>query len=104
MDPNGKEQYRIEGYLTKPEFQAQLQLGLARLAFKAKKWSDAEQAYADVVKHFPKSSVAAQAQYWAGVSEYQRTHDPAILAQTGKILADKYPDTVWAAKGSVWLT
>jgi TolA-binding protein len=79
-------------------------MGLARLAFKAKKWSDAQQAYAAVVEQFAKSSVAAEAQYWTGVSEYQRTHDPAILAQTGKILADKYRGTVWAAKGSVWLT
>jgi 4,5-DOPA dioxygenase extradiol len=34
----------------------------------------------------------------------ERIHDPAILAQTGKILAEKYPGTVWAARGSVWLT
>jgi hypothetical protein len=37
------------------------------------------------------------------VSQYQRTHDPAILTETGKRLAEKYPSSIWTKKGSVWV-
>jgi hypothetical protein len=104
MDSGGVERYRIEGYLPRPEFRAELQLGIGRVAFKLKKWADAEKAFADVVQQFPTSSVAPEAEYWAGVSQYQRTHDHAILASTGKRLAEKYPGSVWTQKGSVWVS
>jgi hypothetical protein len=103
MDSDGVERYRIEGYLPKPEFRAELELGLARLAFKRKNWSDAETKYGEIAEHYPDSAVAPEAQYWTGVSQYQRTHDPAILTQTGKRLAEKYPTSIWTKKGSVWV-
>ncbi len=103
MDSAGAERYRIEGYLPKPEFRAHLELGLARLAFKQKNWMDAEKKYAEVLVHHPKSSVAAEAQYWTGVSQYQRTHDPKILEQTAKSLKEKFAQNIWAQKASVWL-
>jgi outer membrane protein assembly factor BamD (BamD/ComL family) len=104
MDPAGRETYRIEGYLPKPEFRAQLQLGLARVAFSAKKWSDAEKLYGEIIDQFPASSAAPEAVYWKGVSEYQRTHDHTVLTRTGQQLAEKYPGSVWTTKGSVWLS
>ena len=103
MDSGGVERYRIEGYLPKTEFLAELHLGLAREAFKQKNWSDAETKYREVVDRFPNSAAAPEAQYWTGVSQYQRTHDPAILKQTGKQLAEKYPTSIWTRKGSVWV-
>jgi len=104
LDSGGVERYRIEGYLPKSEFRAELQLGLARVAFQQTKWSDAEKAYAAVVQQFPASAVAPEAEYWAGVSQYQRTHDHTILTETGKRLAEKYPDSLWTRKGSVWVS
>lgn len=103
MDPEGVERFRIEGYLPKPEFRAALELGLARLAFKLKKWTEAEREYGHVVERYPDSSVAPEALYWTGVSQYQRTHDPKILTQTGKALSEKYPESIWTRKASVWL-
>jgi TolA-binding protein len=103
MDSGGTERYRIEGYLPRPEFLTEVQFGLARLAFKHKKWSDAETKYGEIAEHHPDSAVAAEAQYWTGVSQYQRTHDPAILTETGKRLAEKYPSSIWTKKGSVWV-
>ena len=32
LDPNGKERFRIEGYLPKDEFRAQLKFGISRSA------------------------------------------------------------------------
>jgi len=103
LSPAGSEVFRIEGYLEKPEFRAELELGLARVAFKAKKWQDAEKGYAAIVERYPTSFVAAEAGYWAGVSQYQRTHDHTVLNETARRLAAGFPDSVWAQKSSPWL-
>src|SRR4051812_18107836 len=103
MDSTGIERYRIEGYLPKAEFRPQLEAALGRLAFKTKNWSEAERIYGGIVERYPNSSIAPEARYWKGVSEYQRTHDPKILNETGKLLAQNYPDSVWTEKGSVWV-
>ena len=42
FDADGTERHRIEGYLPNVEFRAQLELGLARVAFMHKQWADAE--------------------------------------------------------------
>jgi hypothetical protein len=103
LDANGSERFRIEGYLPKSEFRAELELGLARVALEAKKWNDAENAYKGVVQRFPESSVAPEAAYWSGVSHYQRTHDHKILGQVARETADKYPKSSWSNKASIWL-
>jgi TolA-binding protein len=103
LDPSGIERYRIEGYLPKPEFRAELEFGLARVAFKNKKWSAAEKVYSEIAKHYSGSFIAPEATYWAGVSQYQRTHDPKILGETARSLAENFSDSVWSKKASVWL-
>ena len=103
MDSSGIERYRIEGYLPKPEFRAELMLGLARVAFKSKNWADAERKYGEVVEGHPDTLVAPEAQYWTGVSQYQRTHDHEILTQTAQVLQQKFPRNLWTVKASVWL-
>lgn len=103
MDSAGKERYRIEGYLPKMDFRAELEFALARLMFDAKKWSGAEKQYGSVIERYPTSAVAPAAQYWAGVSAYQRTHDHNVLGQTAKALADKFPLSIWTVKASIWL-
>jgi thioredoxin-related protein len=45
LDSKGTEGHRIEAYLPKAEFQAQLEMGLGRVAFKEKRWLDAERIY-----------------------------------------------------------
>jgi len=39
LDWKGNERFRMEGYLPKDEFRAQLELGLARVAFMNKNWA-----------------------------------------------------------------
>ena len=53
LDENGKERHRIEGYLPKDEFAAQLLLGLARVAFMQKKWVDSEKLYDEILQSIP---------------------------------------------------
>ena len=102
LDANGAERLRIEGYLPKTEFRAQLEMGLARVAFMQKQWADAERRYAEVVERYPDAKVAPEAVYWQGVSHYKRTNDHTVLGEMANAFAEKYQDSVWALKASVW--
>lgn len=102
LDSNGVERYRIEGYLPKDEFRAQLELGLARVAFMSKNWADAERRYADVLEKYPESKSAPEALYWKGVSHYKATNDHTILGELPALFQEKYPDSIWADKTIAW--
>ncbi len=102
MDPGGKERVRNEGYLPKTEFQAWLAMGLARLAFMAKIWVEAEEKFDSVIRQYPESAVAAYSVYWRGVSRYKRTHDHAELSAVAGEFHQRYQESIWAKKASVW--
>jgi TolA-binding protein len=102
LDENGKERHRIEGYLPKDEFSAQLLLGVARVAFMQKKWKDAEALYSQILNDYPKSTAAPEAVYWKAVSHYKATNDHTVLGEVPKTLQQKYPDSVWAKKAIPW--
>jgi hypothetical protein len=104
LDPDGHECWRIEGYLPKDEFRAQLLMGLARIAVIEKRWADAEKLYGQVVDQFPNTTTAAEALYWRNVSQYSQSHQPQPLQSVASELRQKYPDSVWAKKASVWST
>ena len=93
---------RIEGYLPKDEFRAQLEMALARLAFMKKQWAEAEQRYADVLERYPQSKAAPEALYWKGVSRYKATNDHTILGEMPRQFKEKYPDSIWAMKTAAW--
>ena len=102
MDSEGVEKFRIEGYLPKEEFRAELEMGLARVAFMSKQWAAAEQKYAQIVDRYPDSKVAPEAIYWKGVSRYKQTNDHTVLGEVPEQLKGKYADSLWALKASVW--
>lgn len=102
LDADGHERWRIEGYLSKNEFRAQLETGLARVAFMHKQWADAEERYARVLERYPETTVAPEAMYWRGVSQYKRTNDHTVLGVVAEQLGQNYQDSVWAQKASVW--
>ena len=102
MDSRGVERMRIEGYLPKDEFRAQLELGLARVAFMKKDWADAEQRYAQILDRYPQSQAAPEALYWKGVSNYKATNDHMVLGELPQQFKEKYPDSVWAMKTAAW--
>lgn len=102
LDSNGKERYRLEGYLPKDEFRPQLELGLGRVAFMNKDWSDAERRYAEVLDRYPNSKAAPEALYWKGVSHYKATNDHTVLGETAEQFRQKYSDSIWALKSLPW--
>ena len=102
LDPNGDEGFRLEGYLPREEFRAQLELGLARVAFMNKNWAEAERRYTTVVEQYPDSKAAPEALYWKGVSRYKATNDHTVLGELPEQFRQKYPDSVWALKTAAW--
>jgi hypothetical protein len=101
MDPGGVERFRIEGYLSKPEFRAHLELALGRLPFIRKQWADAERHY-DIVASSQTRAVP-EALYWSAVSRYKKTGDHHVLGQVAKELKERYPASIWTEKASPWL-
>lgn len=102
LDPNGKERYRIEGYLPADEFRVQLEMALARVAFMSKDWDEAERRYAAILEHHPDSKAAPEALYWKGVSRYKGTNDHTVLGELPGQFQEKYPDTIAALKTAAW--
>ena len=102
LDPDGTEQHRIEGFVEADDLLAQLELGLGRTAFKAKRWGEAERHFRAILEQHADSEAAPEAQYWGGVSRYRATGDAAALGQTAAAFDTRYADSPWAKKASIW--
>lgn len=102
LDADGEERHRIEGFLPADDFLSQIALGLAKSAFQRKDYGEAERRYREIVDRFPSSEAAPEALYWAGVSNYKATGDPSALRATTTAFGQRYQDTAWAKKASVW--
>jgi phage terminase large subunit-like protein len=102
IDRDGAERHRIEGFLPVPDYLAQLMLGLGKSAFAHSRFEQAEEWYTRVVQAYPETEAAPEALYWAGVSRYKATNDAGALQQTARNFQERYTDTSWAKKASVW--
>jgi TolA-binding protein len=102
LDSDGNERHRIEGYLPADEFLVQLNIGMAHAAFRTNKFDKAEQLYRGIIDRYPDSEAAAESQYWAGVSKYKVTNDASALKQTADAFKNRYKDSSWAKKASIW--
>jgi tetratricopeptide (TPR) repeat protein len=102
LDPEGTERHRVEGFLPADDLLAQLTLGLGQIAFKSENWKDAERRFREVVERYPRTDAAPEALYWAGVSRYKASNDPTALRDTERALSERYPDSSWTKKSSVW--
>lgn len=102
LDSAGVERHRIEGFLPADDFLAQVSLGLAKVSFSRNDFADAERRYRDIVEKHPDTETAPEALYWAGVSKYKNTNDPAALRDTARAFGERYQESSWAKKSSVW--
>jgi hypothetical protein len=102
LEPDGTERHRVEGFLPADDLLAQLTLGLGRAAFARQEWDHARRHFQEVVDKYPTTSAAPEALYWAGVSRYKATNDPAALKETRRQFATRYTDTEWAKRASIW--
>jgi len=102
LDPDGTERYRIEGFLPVDDFLAQLEMGLGRLLFEHQEFDQAERHFHAVCDEHPRAGAAPEACYWAGVSAYKSKNAPEPLRDTAALLRDRYPESEWTRKASVW--
>ena len=102
LDSEPKERHRVEGFLPKDDFTSQLELGLAKAAFSAGRFDEAERIFEDVLRKYPQTDAAPEAQYWAGVSRYKSSNDPKHLSAVTERFRTSYADSTWAKKASVW--
>lgn len=100
LDPGGTERHRIEGFLPADDLLAQLRLGLAHAARLSGDFTGAEERYRELSSGT--DDVAAESLYWAGVSRYKATNDANALGETAKAFKERFTDSAWAKKASVW--
>ena len=67
-----------------------------------KKWSEAEQKYAQVVERYPNTKAAPEALYWSAVSHYKGTNDHTALGQVAEEFQQRYQDSIAALKSIPW--
>lgn len=101
VDPEGAQRHRFEGYLPANDFLAQLRLGLAHAARARDDWAQAERRYRELAEDPNSGEVGPEALYWAGVSKY-KGGDAKALPQTAQLFREKFPNSIWAKKASVW--
>ncbi len=102
VDDTGQERHRIEGFLPVDDFLPQLALGAAQASFGRGDFKTAASRFDKILKSYPTSDAAPEAQYWAGVSRYKDTNDPSALKETAQRFTERFQDTSWAKKASVW--
>jgi hypothetical protein len=102
LDSKGEEHHRTIGFLSPLEFIAQLILGRARMAFHEKDFSQAAGLFDKIVQDFPKTSAAAEAVWYRGLSRFQASGDASVLKDTRIYLDEKYSQSIWAEKASAW--
>ena len=102
LGPDGTVGRRIEGFLPADELLGQIELGLGFLAVEKKDWPTARTEFERVVEQFPETDAGPEALYWSGVSKYSGSHDAAALKELNREFKERYTDTSWAKRTSVW--
>jgi tetratricopeptide (TPR) repeat protein len=102
LDATGEERHRVEGFLPAADLISQLALGRAKVAFANGDFAEAERRFRKVIDRYPGSEAAAEALYWAGVSHYKASGDANALKETARQFRERYTNTSWAKKASVW--
>lgn len=101
LSPDGKEVRRVEGFLPADELLGQLQLGLGYEAANRKDWPAAERWFGEASK-LTNTDAGPEGLYWQGVARYSASHDANVLRDLGKSVRERYPNTSWAKRASIW--
>lgn len=98
LDPEGKEQERIIGFLPPDEVIPTLLLGIVKVYFNHEKFDKALEMVEKLLTQFPTSSVIPEAIFLKGVCGYKSSHNPKHLKDAYEQLKVKYPSSEWAKK------
>lgn len=98
LDPDGKEQERIIGFLPPEEIIPSLLLGMVKVYFNHEKFDKALEVIEKILTQFPTSSVVPETLFLKGVCGYKSSHNPKHLKDAYEELQQKYPSSEWAKK------
>ncbi len=101
-DEKGTELERWVGYLPSEDFIAQMMLSGALADFHLEKHAEAVSELERLIEDNPKSEFIPEAEYFLGVARFKKDGDMYALAECCRKLNEKYPNSLWAKKGSVW--
>lgn len=63
---------------------------------------EAERWFGSTLESYPNTDAAPEALYWRGVARYSETHDPKELKELGHEFRQRYQQTGWAKRASIW--
>ena len=101
-DESGLEMMRWEGYMPEDDYLGYLNFGLARYELKKGDYVTAERRFDEVIMKHPLSDLAPKAYYYRGVAKYKGANDASWLIDAYDNLKEKYPESPWTIKASVW--
>ncbi len=101
-DETGLEMMRWEGYLPEDDYLGNLNFAIARYALKKGNYAEAERRFDEVIMKYPLSDLAPKAHYYRGIAKFKASKDSAWLIDAYGTLKEKYPDSLWTLKASVF--
>ncbi len=100
LGPDGFELYHWNGYLPPFEFLPQLLAAQAHACLRQHDENGAATIYDEVLRRFPTSAIAAEAQYFLAIAKYKANGQGSDLTSRWQQLQTRYPDSVWRVKQS----
>jgi TolA-binding protein len=100
LSADGAELYRWDGYLPPTEYAARALTGFAQAYLRTRNYSKADRLYVEVLRRFPTSVAAAEANYYLGVTRYRADPDSNEMLHQWSILRSKYPQSEYRIKQS----
>jgi tetratricopeptide (TPR) repeat protein len=97
-DSDGKEHYRLVGYVPTDDLIAHLKFAKGKLFLNRHRYAEAIAQFKDVIEQYPNAGVTPEAIFLLGVAEYFKTHDAKALRKVYDTLISKYPQSEWARR------
>jgi hypothetical protein len=97
-DSQGKEHYRIVGYVPTDDLLAHLKFGKGKIFFNHHRYAEAILHFKAVIEQHQNAGVAPEAVFFLGVAEYFKTHDARALRRVYDTLTSRYPQSEWARR------
>ncbi len=100
-DESGAELVRWVGYLPPDDFRAQLMLSKGLGAFHLDRLVEAEREFDMLIDDFPESELVPEATYFRGIASLKHGDSSDLGVMCG-IMQDKYPESQWTKRCSIW--
>ncbi len=100
LDNDGYELYRWNGYLPPFEYVPQLLAGVGQAYLRKHDEPKAASVFERVIREYPTSAVAPEAEYYYAVSKYKQSHKPEDLMGNWDRLRRDHPESIWRVRQS----